>query len=224
MRFVFFYLLLLSSVLAYGQPVENIPEDTATVMRLLDSANKHDFSMAGSGMLFSEKALEISRKLNFERGELQALSALGETYHFLGDFPKALKFQFEALKISRETADEASAGIAMGDIGIIYIQLGEYREALQNLIASYEIGERVGDISTATFALSNTGDAYDFLKMPDSALFYQRKAYSYFPQLTRTHLKSFVLRHMGNIYAELEKNGFCVDVLPCRYSELPGVQ
>jgi len=45
------------------------------------------------------------------------------------------------------------------------------------------------------------------MHIPDSALYYQRKGYELFSdRLARPHLKSFILTHMGNIYAETGKN------------------
>ena len=65
--------MIFSGVLfTYGQTNENI-EDTNSVMQLLRSANLYDFSNADSGLILSEKALDISRKLHFKKGEAEAL-------------------------------------------------------------------------------------------------------------------------------------------------------
>ena len=53
----------------YGVPVS----DTNTVMQLLKNANLYNFYKVDSGLILSEKALEIARRLHFKKGEAQAL-------------------------------------------------------------------------------------------------------------------------------------------------------
>ena len=131
---------------------------------------------------------------------------IGEAFHFLGDYPQALKMQFEALRISREMKDPAGEAEALGFIGIVYNELGDYRQALQYLLPADKIYQKLPGKFDGSFVLSNIGDSYDFLKIRDSALYYQRMAYEKFSDTSRKHLKSFILRHMGIIYSELGKN------------------
>jgi len=185
---------------------ENAPRDTNLVKLLLDSSNEYSFSSTDTGLLLAERALNLARELHFKRGEVEALNTYGEAFHFLGDYPQALKIQFEALKISREMKDSQREAQTLGFIGIVYNELGEYRQALQYLLPADKIYQQLPGMFQGSFVLSNIGEAYDFLKMHDSALYYQRMAYEKFSDPSRAHLKSFILRHMGFIYFEIGKN------------------
>jgi two-component system NtrC family sensor kinase len=217
MKFFIFLILLITgwNSISNGQNsgsdklkylAENAPRDTNLVKLLLDSSNEYSFTNTDTGLILAERALNLARELHFKRGEIEALNAYGETFHFLGDYPRALKIQFEALQISREMKDIQSEAQTLGFIGIVYNELGEYSQALQYLLPADKIYQQLPGMFQRSFVLSNIGDAYDFLKMRDSALYYQRMAYEKFSDPSRSHLKSFILRHMGFIYFEIGKN------------------
>ena len=202
MKLFFIFLYLSFSLIGYGQDIDNGLADTNTVRGLLKTANFYNFSKADTGLAIAERALDMARKLHYKEGEAQALHTCGEAYNMLGDYPRSIKYEIEAYNIFKELDDKPSEQEALAYIGIIYIQLGEYREALYYFKAAEKSVQQVPD----AFVLSNIGDVYDSLRMPDSALYYQKQAYELFPGISRPHLKSFILRHMGNIYAQFGKN------------------
>ena len=217
MKFLFFLFLLirLMTSIVNGQNTENknleyllknASHDTSGVNLLLNASTDISFFNPDTGMILARKALDIARDLHFKKGEVDALNTIGEMFHFIGDYPQALKTQFEALVINRKMKDLAGEAQTLGVIGIVYNDLGQYRQALQYLLPANKIYQLLPGKFQGSFALSNTGDSYDFLKIPDSALYYQRMAYDKFSDPTRPHLKSFLLRHMGFIYFELGKN------------------
>ncbi len=211
MKCLFLSLMLFAVLsISYGQGMQpdtlnhfnqSIKDDTNYIKLLLDSAELYSFSSQNTGLLLSEKALDLSRKIRFTKGETDALNFLGEAYHFQGNYPKALEIQFEALQINRKVNDFEGEFETLGYIGIVYNELGEYRQALQFLFLAKKIFPLLAN-QDLSFILANIGDAYDQMKMPDSAIFYQRQAYKEFLNHTSDmHLKSFILRHMGNTYS-----------------------
>ena len=50
-------------------------------------------------------------------GEGIAYCNLGNAYHSLGDFQKAIEYHERDLKISKEVGDRAGEGIAYGNLG-----------------------------------------------------------------------------------------------------------
>jgi two-component system NtrC family sensor kinase len=114
--------------------------------------------------------------------------------------------QFEALQINRQMKDSSGEAETLGLIAIVYNELAEYRQALQYLIPADSIYQKLPGIYKGNFVLANFGEAYDSLKMADSALYYTRESYYKFSERERPHLRSFILNHMGNIYAQFGKN------------------
>ncbi len=217
MKFLFFlfpFLVLVS--IANGQKTENkslqksmknVSHDTSGVNFLLDSSIKISFSNADSAIHLAEKALDLSREIHFKKGEESSLNAIGEAYHFLGDYPQSLQKQFEALQINKDLKDSASEAGTLGYIGVVYNELGQYRQALQYLLPAIIIFQQLNGKYKGSFELSNIGDAYYFLNIPDSAFYYQQRAYETFMEYpTGLHLKQYILSHMGSAYAQIGKN------------------
>jgi two-component system, NtrC family, sensor kinase len=213
MKLYFFYLLVCFSTICRGQGHDEIKSDTTEVLQLLKTANTYNFSKADTGLKLAQQALDMARKINFKQGVARALNICGEAYNMLGDYPRSLQCQFESIAAFRKTGDQQGEADALSYIGILYIQLGQYREALNYFLSIQEVGRQNPDIWNDPFIFCNIGDIYDSLKMPDSALYYQKQAYALFPGVFRPHLRSFILRHMGNIYAEFGRNDSAIHYL-----------
>ena len=181
--------------------------DTSGVNFLLAASTEVSFNNADSGRVLAERALQLAKNIHYKKGEASALNNIGETFHFIGEYPQALKMQFEALQINKDMKDSASEAETLGLIGLIYNELGQYKLALQSLVSSITIIQLIHSQYKGSFELSNIGDSYYFLGMPDSAVYYQRKAYEAFIENpTGVHLRQFILHHMGNAYALIGKN------------------
>jgi two-component system NtrC family sensor kinase len=174
--------------------------DSASLYNLLDSADLVAFSNTDSGIALAESAFELGKNKHLKKGQVDALITLGEAYHFSGDYPRALQVGFLALHQSREMGDSVSVATILGNIGIVYNELGQFREALQYLFPSIGILAYLNQGDKGSFQLSNVGDAYYGLGMPDSALFFHRKAIEAYTELPgHRHLRSFILLHMGDV-------------------------
>lgn len=206
MKLCFFCLLVCFTAICRGQGNDYSQSDSTVILQLLKTANTYNFSRADTGLKLAQQALDIARKIHFEKGEALAIHICGEAYNMLGDYPRSLQCQYEAIGKFKKINDPQGEADAISYIGILYIQLGQYREALNYLMSIKDIGRQNPDIWNDPFIFCNIGDVYDSLRMPDSALYYQKRAYEFLPGIRLPHLRSFMLRHMGNIYAEFGKN------------------
>jgi len=178
--------------------------DTSGLNFLLDASKYISFTDPDSGIILAKTALQLARNLHYKKGEAQAMNDYGEAYHFLGEYPQALTMQLDALRMYREMKDSANEAETLGLIGIVYNELGQYRQAIQYLTMSIGIYQQMHSKYKGSFELANIGDAYSFLNIPDSAVYYQRKAYHAFNEYpTGIHLKPFILVRMGNTYAQI---------------------
>jgi tetratricopeptide (TPR) repeat protein len=174
--------------------------DTTRVLLLSQLANSYRFFNPDSAMIIAQQALLLSRKLNFTKGEIRALNALGSILQIQGEYPKALEIELEALRISKNSHDPEEA-TSLAYIGFVYMQLGEYRQALRYFRQVLEIDERRQIINIA--ALSGIGDAYEKMNQLDSASFYQLQAHALLKDMPRGTLQSLVLMRLGVIQARL---------------------
>ena len=93
-------------------------------------------------------------------GKGKAYGNLGNAYHSLGDFQKAIGYHERDLKISKKVGDRAGEGIAYGNLGNDYHRLGGFQKAIEcherDLKISKEMGNRAGEGK----AYCNLGNAY----------------------------------------------------------------
>ncbi|HMK25731.1 MAG TPA: ATP-binding protein [Chitinophagaceae bacterium] len=183
--------------------LKTAPADSNRVMLLLEVASDYYFSKPDSCLLYSEEAIDLAKELRLNSLEVSALNSAGEALRFLGDYPRALKMQMEALDLNRQMKDKDGEARSLGYIGFIYVEFREYRLGLQYLLPSLAISRQVANQLKIAFDLTNIGNAYDMLKMPDSALYYQRLAYTTYTGLKHGPLKSLILTRYGNAWASM---------------------
>ncbi len=137
--------------------LKNSQMDTSRVKLLIQLAGNYYFLKPDSCLVLAKEAIDLSRKLNFRSGELQALNMAGESFRFLGDFPQALEMQFKALQINRASHDRNGEAGTLGFIGLTYVELNEFRQGLANLYQAKEIFNTLSNPVMSTFNLSNIG-------------------------------------------------------------------
>jgi len=213
------YLLCLLIVVSFqqdvcGQPsradslkrlLEKTPRDTNRVSLLMEISNRYYFFKPDSSIVYAKKALELSRKLDFTKGTIQALNLSGEASRLLGDYPGSLKMQMEALELNRKIKNLFSEAISLGFIGTTYNEMKEYRIGLQYLLQANSIFQKLPVSPSSVFVLANTGITYNILNKPDSALYYLRLADEKLNYISHPQLKSLVPISIGNVYADSGK-------------------
>ena len=103
------------------------------------------------------------------------LGNLGNTYFFLGDYPKAIDFHAKALATARQIGDRRAEGILLGQLGNAHYVLGDYSKALAYNQQALEIQRQINDKSGEVGVLGNLGNAYDSLgDYPKAIDFYQQ--------------------------------------------------
>ena len=199
--FIFFYFLFVTQT-ATAQNTNTYKNDTATVKKLIGTAQRYRFFKPDSSVVFAEKALQLSRSINFRKGEIAAHNTLGEYHRVSGNYPESLENLFMALQISSEIGDSVQAAEALGFIGITYLNLKEYQTALNYLFQAYA-KKNILDIPMTGFILANTSITYREMNKLDSALIYQKMAWALARNTQMLPGKAFVLREMGNVYSQL---------------------
>ena len=178
--------------------------DTARVMKLIETAQRYRFFKPDSSVIYANEALQTSRSINYKKGEAAAYSTLGEYHRVSGNYPEALENLFKSLQISSETGDTTGIGEVQGFIGITYLNLKEHQTALHYLFQAYAKKQHL-IAPMRGFILANTGIAYQEMNMLDSALIYEKMAWSIAQNTQMAPGKAFVLRETGNIFSLMDQ-------------------
>lgn len=87
--------------------------DTARVLIMADIAFNDFVSNPQSSKLYTQKAIELSKKIKFSKGELKALSIMGLIIREEGDLSKSLELQLKSLKIAEENNYPLETGYSL---------------------------------------------------------------------------------------------------------------
>ena len=179
-------------------------QDTSMVLLLVQLASDYRFNKTDSSLIIAQKAIQLSRRLNFIKGEMRALNIAGEAHRFQGELPQALECQFNALKISRNINDQEGEAQSLNCIGFVYVEMSEYREGLNYLYNAKKINERLSFKLIGSLGLTYIGYAYEKMNILDSALIFQKRAYALYGQLPANPiLGSVILNRLGLIQFRL---------------------
>lgn len=104
-------------------------EDTVRFGKLIALAyNLSNYGFKES-ISYATEALELSRKLNYTRGEVAAYNCMADAYWFHSDYDKAQQHYFKAYRINDSLHDQRGLAFSMYNIGwILCIQQENYKQ------------------------------------------------------------------------------------------------
>ena len=178
--------------------------DSIAVKQMIAKSRTFYFNNPDSCLFYAQKAMAISRKIGFIRGEAESLTISGEAYRFNGNYPRSLEMQFAALSLFRKTKNKIGEMNALTFIGFTYVELKEAQLGLTYLLEGKQIMDKNYQPGSGNFLLSNLGNAYEKLSMLDSALHYQQLAYHSPGIRSVAPLKSLILGRLGVVHTRLK--------------------
>ena len=81
------------------QKLNNSKEDTSKVLVMSDLADYYGFNQFDSCIAYSNKVVELSKKLDYPYGSFRGLRSLFFAYNSRANYPKALEVTLENLKV-----------------------------------------------------------------------------------------------------------------------------
>ena len=123
---------------------------------------------------------------------------MGNAYHSLGQYQKAIDFYEQSLEIEREIGNPQGEAISLGNLGNAYDSLGQYQKAIdfhqQYLEISREIGDRLGEAAS----LGNLGNAYHSLGQYQKAIDFHQQFLEMAREIGYRQGESIGLNNLGN--------------------------
>jgi two-component system NtrC family sensor kinase len=161
---------------------------------------------------YGEKALTLSRTINYPSGEAKALSALSHYYFAKGELPKGLELGLEGLRVARKynlIYDEASLLIRIANV---YANLQDFQKALSYYHQAIALTKDAADPFFYGAAHWRMGDAFAQLNEVDSAIYYAEKAVDIATKMGNQFIQQGVVPTLAFAYG---KKGY--DSLALRY-------
>ena len=187
-------------ILVLKQQLKNAGSDTSQVFVLASLSYFYAYTNYDSSLLYAEKALELSNKIDYARGRANALLGFGNLYLRQGDYAQALQYQFQALELSEKLHFEREKAISLMELGFTY---GSLSDNPRSITFSKLARDIFRNNSWDNFNVENEiaiSNVYLTTGMKDSALLCMQKVYD--DPKNKTQLP-IILEVLGNIHTSL---------------------
>ena len=131
--------------------LQKVKEDTNKVNTLNElSSAIQQVSDDSSSLQYAKKALLLSEKLNFKKGEADANYNIGgikfsNDYFNQSIYPEVYKNYFDALQLYEELGDKEGVAQCYFGIGQLKFNQGNYPDALKNFYSALKFYEQLGE-------------------------------------------------------------------------------
>ena len=157
------------------------------------------------------KAIALSRKINYKKGEASANSRLGIAYDVEGNYDSAISYYRIAYGINKKIGNKKGQGAALSNIGLVYLNMNDYANAISHLRSAIKPLEEAREHEYLGNCYNNIGLLY--LELDN-----YNRAMEHFEQAQREYLKSgntgqtaYVISNIAMVLSE--RNAFDSSIL-----------
>jgi len=185
--------------------------DTNGVRALVAECINLEYTNTDSSLYYGQRALNLARKINYPKGEANALIEIGINQVSLNNFSTAVKVILNAKQIAEKNNLLEEQANVFEKMGVVYDGMNDYRKSLnyfkQSLSLFNSVHDKVMPVSV------NFGIAGVFLEMNelDSALYYNQSAYNGLIKYKTEWWRGLVLYTFGMIQSKKGNFGLALN-------------
>ena len=191
-------------------------EDTTKVNLLNQLSRNFNESKPDSNLFYGLQALELSRKINYNKGEIDALLNTCAGLTLKGNYSKALENGLDALKKSEASRNDSQVANSFFSIGFIYSVQEDQRMAIPYYLKAKEFFKKIHDSLDVGSTLLNMGVAYNELNQLDSARIYFNECLEIALRLKNEELVAQVYLSLGIVNLKMKQYDIVISY--CRLS------
>jgi signal transduction histidine kinase/Tfp pilus assembly protein PilF len=151
-------------------------------------------------LLYSEEALELSKKIKYKKGEAQSLNNIGVSYYFEGDFERTLEFFIKSLELREEVGDKKDITASLNNLGSCYDEMNDLDNALKYYLQALAVNEDLNDPDFKAGMMHNIGVTYEKKSDYHKALEYFLLSEELYRELDNKTSLGIVLGTIGIIF------------------------
>ena len=160
------------------------------------------YSQPDSAFYFAQLWYELAESVNNKKSMSNALITQGVSFHFRGDYAKAIHYYTRSLKIFEELRDKNGIASSLGNIGVIYANQGDYPKAIEYYTKSLKIKEELGDKYGIANSLANIGRIYSDQGDYAKAIDYYTRSLKMKEEIGDKNGIATILNNIGRIYSD----------------------
>jgi len=176
--------------------------DTTRINIYLEIATLYRRGNLDSMFQFANRALKLSAKRGYKKGEAQANLLMGISKWKEGDLLAGMDLCQAALDISVSYGLKKTEADALNNIGIIHNYQGNYPTAFEYYQKALSIAESLKNKTVTAAILINVGGMYYNLKDYDRALDYWKQTLDLQQQLGDQASAGSCMNNLGMVYAD----------------------
>lgn len=178
--------------------------DTTYIVNSIDSVYKgaNDSAFALSTTI---NAINQSRELGYQDGEVSAMQLLGYLYIDYGNLDSAKKYLFESHELTKKITNQKIIAQNYRLLAIYYESIDNFEKALDLLFRSLIIRKRINDIKGEHATYISIGVIYQRLSSDPKAIYYYTKALKYFESIKSENVAASIYSNLGAIYNGIGK-------------------
>ena len=181
--------------------LSEIKIDTVRINTLNNLAFYYRYISIEKAQEYANKALNYSKKINFEEGISQAYSNLGMCYGLNSDYIKAINYFEKAIKIAPDKITKAKG---LTGLGVVYTMKSDFAKALEKYNQALKLAEDSSDKGRVSTILFNIGNVYFQLKEYNKAIEYYNKEIKINKNNKSNNINN-VLCNIGLCFLEIKK-------------------
>jgi len=183
-------------------------DTAAVVLREID----FDYLLLwGHYRVMAELHERLQGKLSDPRLKSWSAGNLGNVYHSMGDYQKAIEYHGRALAIAKENSNRQSEGIYLGNLGNAYLGLGQVQTAIDYYEQALKIARKTGDRQGKGRHLGNLGVAYSNMGQVQTAIDYYEQALDIASDIGTRQGEENNLGNLGLAYLDLGQVQTAID-------------
>ena len=198
-----------SSLFPYESKIDSLKNILKTlsgierVGALNDLAKEYSNLSPEETMNYGTEALELSQKLEYNKGEALSLNSIGIGNLFLGNYQKSIEYFKKSLKLFEEIEDKEGIASSLNKTGLFYYHLSDYSKALEYYKKSLKISNEIADQKAIAMTLNNIGVIYGIVSNYDKSLEYYLQSLKIYEEIGDRRGVASILGNIGIVYGYL---------------------
>lgn len=171
--------------------------DTIVVYHCNELAKMLRDSNPEEAVTYAEKALQLSREIDYKYGQAVANYWLGMSYYSLNEYEKSIKYNKESSRLFLLQKNRLQYYRCLNKIGVSYFNLGEFEKADAYIKRSLKHSKMSKDTSNSINCYLNLGNIYFHQSEYNKAILYFDKALQLSEEAEKTYVHGIILASIG---------------------------
>jgi len=185
--------------------LKSAKEDTIKIRLFLDISWEYHTSKPQQTIAFAQRAYDLSRIINYKKGEASAFNQMGIGYDIQGELDKAMEYYEAASRLAEELNDSYGAQRYLNNMGLLHGRKGDNEKAMACFHKALQAVDQEKDKELASILLNNIGIVHSEEERHEKALEYFETSLKMARELNDPLGISMTLTNIGEEYKALGK-------------------